>query len=116
MIFIQLDLILSMSYFNRESLESTNVPLILTVVTVKSIFVAVDGSNKLHNIFFVPATVIFSLKVGGALFVKLSVFTVVSNVLTIDNKTEGVLELSETLNAVFDVPNITSIVDKVVPS
>ena len=66
--------------------------------------------------FFVPATVTFSLKVDGALLVKLSVFTVVPNVLSIDNKTEGVLEASETLNAVFDVLNITSIVDKLVPS
>ena len=105
-----------MSYFSLESLESTNVPLIVTVVAVKSILVPVDASIKLHNIFFVPATVIFSLKVDGALFVKLSVFTVVPNVLSIDNKTEGVLEASETLNAVFDVLNITSIVDKLVQS
>ena len=103
MIFIQLDLILSISYFNRESDESTNVPLIVTVVAVKSIFVPVAGSIKLHNNFFVPATVTFSLKVDGALFVKLSVFTVVPNVSSIDNKTEGVVELSETLKAVFDV-------------
>ena len=105
-----------MSYFNRESLESTNVPLMVTVVAVKSILVPVDGSSVLHNSFFVPATVTFSLKVHEALFVRLPVFTVVPNVLSIDNKTEGVVELPETLNAVFDVLNITSIVDKLVPS
>ena len=88
----------------------------VTVVAVKSILVPVDGSSVLHNIFFVPATVTCSLKVDVALFVKLSVFTVVPNVLSIDNKTEGVLEASETLKAVFDVLNITSIVDKLVPS
>ena len=65
--------------------------------------------------FFVLTTVTFSLKVDGALFVKLSVFTVVPNVLSIDNKTEGVVELSAILNAVFDVLNISN-VDKLVPS
>ena len=100
-----------MSYFDLASLESTNVPLIVTVDAVKSIFVPVDGSVKLHNNFFVPKTVTFSLKVDEALFVKLPVFTVVPDVLSIDNKTEGVVELSEILNAVFDVLNITSIVD-----
>ena len=84
----------------------------VTVVAVKSILVPVDGSIKFHDIFFVPATVTFSLKVDGALFVKLSVFIVVPNVLSIDNKTDGVLELSATLNAVLEVLNITSIVDK----
>ena len=54
MIFIELDLILSMSYFNRESDESTNVPLIVTVVAVKSIFVPVAGSIKLHFSFLQP--------------------------------------------------------------
>ena len=48
------------------------------------------------------------MKVDGALFVKLSVFTVVPNVLSIDNKTEGVVELSAILNAVFHVLNIIS--------
>ena len=66
-----------MSYFNLESDESTNVPLMVTVVAVQSILVPVDGSIRLHNIFFVPATVTFSLKVDGALFVNLSVFIVV---------------------------------------
>ena len=58
-----------MSYLNRESLESTNVPLMVTVVAVKPILVPVDGSSVLHNNFFAPATVTFSLKVDGALFV-----------------------------------------------
>ena len=105
-----------MSYFNRESLESTNVPLTVTVVAVKSILVPVDGSIELHNNFFVPATVKFSLKVDEALVVNLPVFTVVPNVLSIENNTEGVVELSATLNAVLVVLNITSIVDKLVPS
>ena len=87
-----------MSYFNRESLESTNVPLIVAVVAVKSILVPVDGSSVLHSYFFVPNTVTFSVKVDGALFVKLPVFTVVPNVLSVDIKTEGVVELSATLN------------------
>ena len=80
-IFIQLDLTLSMSYFNRESDESTNVALMVTVVAVKSILVPVDGSSVLHNNLFVPATVTFSLKVDEALFVKLPVFTVVPNLI-----------------------------------
>ena len=105
-----------MSYFNRESLESTNVPLMVTVVAVRSILVPVDGSSVLHNNFFVPKTVTFSLKGDEALFVKLSVFTVVPSVLSTDNKTEGVVEPSETLNAVFDVLNITSVVEKLVQS
>ena len=88
----------------------------VTVVAVRSILVPVDGSSVLHNNFFVPKTVTFLLKVDEALFVKLPVFTVVPNVSSIENKTEGVVELSETLNAVFDVLNITSIVDKLVPS
>ena len=71
-----------MSYFNRESLESTNVPFIVTVDAVRSIFVPVDGSVKLHNKFFVPKTVTFSLNVDEALFVRLPVFTVVPNSLT----------------------------------
>ena len=57
-----------MSYFNRESLESPNVPLIVTVVAVKSILVPVDGSSVLHSNFFVPKTVIFLVKVDEALF------------------------------------------------
>ena len=107
-----------MSYVNRESLESTHVPLMVTVVAVKSILIPVDGLNVLQNNLFVPKTVTFSLKlkVDVALFVKLPVFTVVPNVLSLDDKTEGVVELSATLNAVFDVLSTTSIVDKPVPS
>ena len=116
MIFIQLDLTLSMSYFNRESLESTNVPLMVTVVAVKPILVPVDGSSVLHNNFFVPKTVTFSLNVDEALLVKLPAFAVVPNVSPIENTTEGVVELSDTLSAVFDVPNIAPIVDKLVSS
>ena len=74
-----------MSYFNRESDESTNVPVMVTVVAVKSILVPVDGSSELHSNF------LFSIKVDEALFVKLPV----PNVFSIDNKTEGVVKLSE---------------------
>ena len=87
----------------------------VTVVAVKSILVPVDGSSVLHNNFFVPELLHFQnifIKVDEALFVKLPVFTVVPNVLSIDNKTEGVVELSETLDAVFDVLSIASVVDK----
>ena len=94
MIFIQLDLTFSMSYFKRESLESTNDPLMATVVAVKSMLVPVDTS-VVHNNIFAPKTVTFSLKLDEE-FVKLPVFTVVPNVLSIDNKTEGVVELSGT--------------------
>ena len=73
----------------------------VTVVAVKSIFVPVAGSNKLHNKFFVQAIVTFSLRVDEAVCVKLPVFTVVVNALSIDHKTEG---------------GITSTVHKLIPS
>ena len=104
-----------MSYFNCESDESTNAPLMVTVVAVKSIFVPVAGSSVLHNTFFVPATDTCPLKVDEASFVKLPVFSVAPNVLSVDNQTAGVVELSDTLLAVFDVVNVTSVVERLVP-
>ena len=114
---IQIQLLLSKptSYFNLASELFIKLPFMVTLPAVISIASPEASCVLLTNNVSLLLTVKFSLKVDVALFVKLAVFTAVPYVLSIDN-VENAVELSITLNAVFVVLNITSIVHKLAPS